>query len=51
LRNGSVRQTIFTALPPTKKVGLTPEFIETPGAHTFFVWRRYLADFAPQLFR
>jgi len=34
-----------------KKVGITPKYIETPGAHTFFVWRRYLADFAPQLFR
>jgi len=24
---------------------------ETPGAHSFRVWRRYLADFAPQLFQ
>jgi enterochelin esterase family protein len=25
--------------------------IETPGAHTWMVWRRNLADFAPLLFR
>jgi enterochelin esterase family protein len=25
--------------------------IETPGAHTWMVWRRYLADFAPLLFQ
>jgi enterochelin esterase family protein len=24
--------------------------VETPGAHTWMVWRRYLADFAPMLF-
>jgi enterochelin esterase family protein len=34
-----------------KKVGLTPTYRETPGAHTFFVWRQYLSEFAPQLFR
>jgi enterochelin esterase family protein len=25
--------------------------IETPGAHTWMVWRRYLAEFAPLLFQ
>ena len=25
--------------------------IETPGAHTWMVWRRNLTDFAPLLFR
>ena len=25
--------------------------IETPGAHTWLVWRRNLAEFAPLLFR
>lgn len=25
--------------------------VETPGAHTWMVWRRYLAEFAPLLFR
>ena len=25
--------------------------VETPGAHTWMVWRRYLADFAPMLFQ
>ncbi|HEX7981274.1 MAG TPA: hypothetical protein VF461_21875 [Gemmatimonadaceae bacterium] len=34
-----------------KNVGLAPTYKETPGAHTFFVWREYLSDFAPQLFR
>jgi enterochelin esterase-like enzyme len=34
-----------------KGVGLTPTYHETPGAHTFFVWRQYLSEFAPQLFR
>jgi enterochelin esterase family protein len=26
-------------------------WVETPGAHSFRVWRRYLADFAPLLFQ
>lgn len=26
-------------------------WIETPGAHTWMVWRRYLAEFAPLLFQ
>jgi enterochelin esterase family protein len=34
-----------------KQVGLTPTYQETPGAHTWFVWRRYLSEFAPSLFR
>ena len=34
-----------------KTAGLTPSYLETPGAHTWFVWRRYLSDFAPKLFR
>jgi enterochelin esterase family protein len=34
-----------------KAVGLTPTYRETPGAHTFFVWRQYLSEFAPMLFR
>jgi len=25
--------------------------VETPGAHTWMVWRRNLAEFAPLLFR
>jgi enterochelin esterase-like enzyme len=29
---------------------IEPVWIETPGAHTWMVWRRYLADFAPLLF-
>jgi enterochelin esterase-like enzyme len=27
------------------------DWTETPGAHSFRVWRRYLADFAPRLFQ
>lgn len=30
--------------------GVTHEFVETPGAHTWMVWRRYLAEFTPRLF-
>jgi enterochelin esterase family protein len=26
-------------------------WVETPGAHTWMVWRRYLAEFVPLLFR
>jgi hypothetical protein len=25
--------------------------VETGGGHTWMVWRRYLTDFAPRLFR
>jgi hypothetical protein len=34
-----------------KGVGLTPTYQETPGAHMWSVWRRYLCEFAPPLFR
>jgi enterochelin esterase family protein len=30
--------------------GVTHTTVETPGAHTWMVWRRYLAEFAPLLF-
>jgi enterochelin esterase-like enzyme len=33
-----------------KKHGFDPVFIESPGAHTWFNWRNYLVEFAPQLF-
>jgi len=33
----------------TKDIRVTP--IETPGAHTWMVWRRNLAEFAPLLFQ
>ena len=26
-------------------------WVETPGAHTWMLWRRYLAEFAPLLFQ
>jgi enterochelin esterase-like enzyme len=31
--------------------GVNATIVETPGAHTWMVWRRYLAEFAPQLFQ
>jgi enterochelin esterase-like enzyme len=34
-----------------KKHGFQPEFKESPGAHTWLVWRDYLREFAPRLFR
>jgi enterochelin esterase family protein len=34
-----------------KSKGVHPTEIETPGAHTWMVWRRNLADFAALLFR
>jgi hypothetical protein len=34
-----------------RSTNLTPIWIERPGAHTFLVWRRCLAEFAPLPFR
>ena len=34
-----------------KKKNIRHEFLETEGNHSWPVWRRYLADFAPLLFR
>ena len=34
-----------------KKHGFNPEFRETPGGHTWLVWRAYLAEFVPRLFQ
>lgn len=34
-----------------KEKGIQHADIETPGMHTWMVWRRNLAEFAPQLFR
>lgn len=34
-----------------KKHGFNPVFKETPGAHTWIVWREYLNEFAPMLFQ
>lgn len=33
-----------------KSKGVRYTWVETPGAHTWMVWRRYLAQFAPLLF-
>jgi enterochelin esterase-like enzyme len=43
-RNGE-----FTAL--LKDKGIRFEYVETEGDHSWPVWRRYLAEFAPKLFR
>jgi enterochelin esterase-like enzyme len=40
-----------TTVDILKKHGFQPEFKETPGAHTWLVWRDYLIQFAPRLFR
>ena len=34
-----------------KKHGFSPEFQESPGAHTWINWRNYLTEFAPRLFQ
>ncbi len=34
-----------------KSKGVTPKWIQTPGGHSFTVWRRNLIDFASLLFR
>ena len=39
----------FKAWLKAKDISFTP--IETPGAHTWIVWRRNLTEFAPLLFR
>jgi enterochelin esterase-like enzyme len=33
-----------------EKAGVKHVWIETPGAHVWTVWRKYLVDFAPRLF-
>jgi enterochelin esterase-like enzyme len=34
-----------------EKAGIHHVWLESDGAHTWTVWRKYLADFAPRLFR
>jgi enterochelin esterase family protein len=33
------------------RTGIRHVWLESDGAHTWTVWRKYLADFAPRLFR
>jgi enterochelin esterase family protein len=40
-----------TTVEILKKHGFQPEFKESPGAHTWLVWRDYLREFTPRLFR
>jgi len=39
-----------TTVEILKRHGFAPIFIESPGAHSWFNWRNYLIEFAPQLF-
>jgi enterochelin esterase family protein len=34
-----------------KSIGVNHTWVQTPGEHSFRVWRRYLAEFAPLLFQ
>jgi enterochelin esterase family protein len=34
-----------------KEMGVRYEYHETEGAHRWSVWRQYLAEFLPRLFR
>jgi enterochelin esterase family protein len=34
-----------------KSKNVNVEFVETPGAHTWMVWRRNVAEFSQRLFR
>ena len=43
------RNAEFTAL--LKEKGIRHEYVETEGDHSWPVWRRYLTEFAPKLFR
>jgi enterochelin esterase family protein len=40
-----------TTVEILKQHGFQPEFKETPGAHTWLVWRDYLQQFVPRLFK
>jgi enterochelin esterase-like enzyme len=33
-----------------EKAGIKHVWVESPGAHAWTVWRKYLAEFAPSLF-
>ncbi|MGA7238423.1 MAG: alpha/beta hydrolase-fold protein, partial [Bryobacteraceae bacterium] len=34
-----------------KKVGFATSYHEMPGIHYWFIWRKFLSDFAPMLFQ
>lgn len=46
---------LYATIAPTRamldKYGIEHVYNESPGGHTWINWRRYLADFAPRLFR
>ena len=48
--DGLIATTTKSTVDLLKKHGFAPVFKETPGGHTWLVWREYLIEFAPQLF-
>ena len=46
---------LYGTVAPTRamldRAGISHHYNETGGGHTWINWRRYLADFAPKLFR
>jgi enterochelin esterase-like enzyme len=44
-------ETTRASVEMLKKHNFNVTFNETPGAHTWIVWRQYLNEFAPQLFQ
>ena len=46
---------LYASVAPTRAMlerhGIKPVYNESGGGHTWINWRRYLADFAPRLFR
>jgi len=50
-KDDSLVQTTRATVDMFKKHGFEVIYDETPGAHTWIVWRNYLHDFAPKLFQ
>ena len=46
----SLHDGVKTSHENLEKAGIQHVWVETGGAHTWTVWRKYLADFAPRLF-
>ncbi|HTP87585.1 MAG TPA: alpha/beta hydrolase-fold protein [Bryobacteraceae bacterium] len=46
-----VLPTTKATLEMLKQHGFAPEFVQSPGAHTWVNWRNYLEQFAPMLFQ
>ena len=50
-KDDSLNQKNHELIDLLKSKGLHPTWTESPGEHSFIVWRRYLAEFAPLLFQ